>query len=88
MGSPRDIYIAFYEIWNTAYIKCFLKESLYIVSLRKAFMCIPSWTRITNFSTLVCGRISAVAPKVLKVIGYVLSITWKAHEPFFGDNNY
>ena len=42
-----------------------------------------------NFSTLVCGRarrwvlLFAVAPKVLKVIGYVLSIKWKAHGPFF-----
>ena len=37
----------------------------------------------TNFSTLVCSRVGVVAPKVLKVIGYVLSIAWKAHGLFF-----
>ena len=55
---------------------------IYIVSLREVIMCIPSWARIYyNFSTLVCGRVGlgAVAPKVLKVIEYVLSITWEAH---------
>ena len=42
------------------------------------------WT----WSGIGSGYVGAAAPKVLKVIGYVLSITWKAHAPsFYGKND-